>query len=68
MAKRVRTIAKSRHTSANRIIVELIEAGLKSKEQEKQEFLALVDRLQSTSDPVEREELKEVLARLTFGC
>ncbi len=67
VAKRVRALAKSRHTSANRILVDLIETGMKAKEREREEFLALVDRLQTATDPAEREELKEVVARMTFG-
>jgi hypothetical protein len=68
MAKRVRALAKSRHTSANRILVDLIETGLKSKEQERQEFLALVERMQTTADPKEREDLRDIVARSIFGC
>jgi hypothetical protein len=32
IARRVRTLAKTRKTSANRVLVDLIEAGLQSKE------------------------------------
>jgi len=67
MAKRVRALAKSRKTSANRVLVDLVETGLEAKERAKQEFLAVVDRLQNSTDPRETEELKELLARLTFG-
>jgi hypothetical protein len=35
VAKRVRTLAKTRKTSSNRVLVDLIEAGLQSKEAEK---------------------------------
>jgi hypothetical protein len=67
IAKRVRTLAKTRKTSANRVLVGLIEAGLQSKEAEKERFFALVSRLAESSDPSERERLKEELARMTFG-
>jgi hypothetical protein len=67
IAKRVRTLAKTRKTSANRVLVDLIEAGLKSKEAEKERFFLLVSRLTESSDPAERERLKEELARMTFG-
>jgi predicted DNA-binding protein len=33
IARRVQELAKNRHTSASRVLVELIEAGLESKEQ-----------------------------------
>jgi len=67
IAKRVRTLAKSRKTSANRVLVDLIEAGLQSKEAEKGRFLSLVKRLTKSRDAAERQRLKEELARMTFG-
>jgi hypothetical protein len=67
IAKRVRTLAKARRTSANRVLVDLIEAGLQSKEAEKERYFSLVSRLTEASDPAERERLKEELARMTFG-
>jgi hypothetical protein len=67
IAKRVRTLAKTRKTSANRVLVDLIEAGLQAKEAEKERFLSLVIRLTDSSEPAERERLKEELARMTFG-
>src|SRR6266516_3532588 len=67
IAKRVRTLAKSRKTSANRVLVDLIEAGLQSKEAEKERFLSLVKRLTESRDAAERKRLKEELARMTFG-
>jgi hypothetical protein len=63
----VRTLAKTRKTSANRVLVDLIEAGLQSKEAEKKRVFSLVSRLTESSDPAERERLKEELARMTFG-
>lgn len=66
-AKRVRALAKTRKTSANRVLVDLIEAGLQSKEAEKERFLLLVKRLTESPDSAERERLKEELARMTFG-
>lgn len=67
IAKRVRTMAKSRKTSANRVLVDLIEAGLQSKEAEKEHFFSLVKRLTESRDAAERGRLKEELARMTFG-
>lgn len=60
-------MARARKTSANRILVDLIETGLESRESEKKQFLALASRLAETSDPHEREQIKEQLARMTFG-
>src|SRR3972149_3832568 len=45
IAKRVRALAKRQKTSANRVLVDLIEAGLESKEAEKQRFFALANQL-----------------------
>ena len=67
IARRVRTLAKTRKTSANRVLVDLIEAGLESKDAEKERFFALVRRLTESRDAAERQRLKVELARMTFG-
>jgi len=67
LARRVRTLAKNRNTSTNRVLVELIETGIESKEAEKSKFFELADRLAATSDPAERKRIKERLAQMTFG-
>ena len=67
VARRVKALAKTRKTSANRVVVDLIEAGLEAQEQEKQRFFDLADRLAHAADRKEQQRLKEELARLTFG-
>lgn len=67
VARRVRALAKTRKTSANRVLIDLIETGLQSKEAEKERFFALASRLAETSDTAEKQRLKEELARMTFG-
>ena len=67
IAKRIRALAKRKQTSANRVLVDLIRAGLASKEAEKERFLAMANRLAETDDYRERKRLKKELARLTFG-
>ena len=67
IAKRVYTLAKTRKTSANRVVVDLIEAGIQAKEAEKQRFFSLANRLTESDDPSERQRIKEELARMTFG-
>ena len=67
VAKRVRALAKTHKTSANRVLVDLIEAGLESKEAEKKRFFALANKLAESTDPAERQQLKEELAGMTFG-
>jgi EAL domain-containing protein (putative c-di-GMP-specific phosphodiesterase class I) len=67
VARRVQALAKRQRTSANRVIVELIESGLETRENEKRTFYELADRLAHSSDDAEAKRLKEELARLTFG-
>jgi hypothetical protein len=67
LARDVRAIAKTRKTSANRVLVDLIEAGLQSKKSEKEKFFALANQLSESKDPAERQRLKKELARMTFG-
>ena len=68
VAKRVKALAKTQNTSANRVLVELIETGLESKEAEKRRFLELAERLGSSTDAEERKRIKKELARMTFGA
>ena len=67
VARRVKSLAKTTNTSANRIIVDLIESGIQAREQERKHFFALADRLARSSDAEEQQRLKEELARMTFG-
>ena len=67
VARRVRAIAKARKTSANRVLVDLIETGIESGEAEKRRFLDLARRYKESSEPAESERLREDLARMIFG-
>ncbi len=67
LANRVKSLAKAQRTSANRVLVDLIEAGIEAKEYEKRKFLALATQLAESKDAAERERLKKELARMTFG-
>jgi hypothetical protein len=67
IAKHVHAIARTRRTSTNRVVVDLIEAGIEAKEAEKRRFFALADRIAESDDPIERQRIKEELARMTFG-
>ena len=66
-ARRVRSLVKSCRKSANRVLVDLVEAGLEAKEAEKKRFRELADRLARSENPVEQSLIKEELAHLTFG-
>ena len=67
VARRLKALAKTKKTSTNRVVVDLIEAGLEAQEREKERFFALADRLGDASDPDERRRLKKELACMTFG-
>ena len=54
--------AQAQHRSEERVLMDLIESGLEATR-----YAELVDRLALSSDPAERIQLKEELARLTFG-
>ena len=67
IAKRVKAIARTKKTSANRVIVDLIESGLEVQEQERKRLFELADRLTRSKSPAEQQQLKDELARLVFG-
>ena len=67
VARRVQALARRQHTSASRVMVELIQNGLDAREQEKKEFFSLAEKLTRSTDPKEQGRLKEELARMTFG-
>jgi hypothetical protein len=67
VARQVKTLAKRKRTSANRVIIDLIETGLEAREREKGAFFELAERLARSSDAAEQKSLKEEMARMTFG-
>jgi len=67
VARRVRSLAKSRRTSASRVLVDLVETGLEAADQQKQRFLDVAERLAKSKDAAEQRRLKDELARMTFG-
>jgi hypothetical protein len=67
VARRVRAIAKARRTSANRVLVDLIETGIEAGEAEKRRFFDLARRFKESSEPAESDRLREDLARMIFG-
>lgn len=67
VARRVRALALTTKTSTSRVIADLVESGLDARDQEKKRFLECADRLARSKDPEEQAQLKEELARLTFG-
>jgi hypothetical protein len=65
IAKRVRALAETRHTTASRVLVDLIEAGLQTKQAQHNRFFELTDQLAESKDPAERKRLQEELARIS---
>lgn len=59
VAHRVKAMAKTKKTSANRVIVDLIGARLEARAREKKLFFDLADRLTRSSDAAEQKRLKE---------
>jgi len=67
LAAQVRSIAKSRRLSANRMLVELIENGIESDKRKQQEFFELAERFRQADDPKEIKRLGDQLGRMVFG-
>jgi len=64
---KIQTLASHQHRSTNRVIEKLIETGLQAKEAEKRRFFELAERLRTTTDKAELQQIKNELARMTFG-
>ena len=67
VARQVKSLAKTSNTSANRVIIDLIESGIEAREQERKRFFELADRLAHSRDAEDQKRLKAELARMTFG-
>ncbi len=67
VAAKVRSMAKTRKLSSNRILVELIENGLDAEKRKQQQFFDLAERFRNTTDPDEAKRLGDELGRMVFG-
>jgi class 3 adenylate cyclase len=67
VAARVRSMAKARRLSANRMLVELIEDGMEAQTRKQQQFFELAERFRGASDPEEARRLGDELGRMVFG-
>jgi hypothetical protein len=67
VAKTVRKLAKAKRTSANRVLVELVEEGLEARAQKQSAFFDLAERFRNAADPEEAERLGNELGRMVFG-
>jgi len=66
IAKRMHAMAKTRRTTTNRVLTDLIQTGLRATRPEREHFLALAKRFKESSEPAESGRLREELARLIF--
>jgi hypothetical protein len=67
LAAQVRTIARARRLSANRVLVELIENGIEAQKQKQLEFFGLAERFRDATDPREVKRLGDQMGRMIFG-
>jgi hypothetical protein len=67
VAKQIRSMAKSRRLSANRVLVELVEEGIEARQRKEKEFHNLAERFRAATDPAEAERLGDQLGRMVFG-
>jgi hypothetical protein len=67
IATQVRSLAKVRKLSANRMLVELIESGMEAEKRKQQEFFDLAKRFRSATDPDEVRKLGDQMGRMVFG-
>ena len=67
VAAQVRSLAKARRVSANRMLVELIENGMEAEKRKQREFFDLAERFRSATDPEEAKRLGDQMGRMVFG-
>ena len=67
VAKQVKTLAKNRRLSSNRMLVELVEDGLEAQRRKQEEFFALAERFRAADDPKDVARLGDELGRMVFG-
>jgi EAL domain-containing protein (putative c-di-GMP-specific phosphodiesterase class I) len=67
IAAQVRTLAKKRRLSTNRMLVELIENGMVAEKRKQQEFFDLAERFRRATDPKEVTRLGDQMGRMVFG-
>jgi len=67
VAAQVRTLAKTRRLSSNRMLVELIENGIEAEKRKQQEFFELAEKFRNAADPEEAKRLGNKLGQMVFG-
>jgi hypothetical protein len=68
LAAKVRTLAKTRRLTFNRILVELIERGIESEQRKnRQDFFELAKSFRKATDSAEAKRFGDKLGRMVFG-
>ena len=67
VAAEVRSLAKKRRLSANRMLVALIEDGIDVEKRKQQQFFGLAERFRRATDPEDVKRLGDQLGRMVFG-
>lgn len=67
IAAQVRSLAKARRLSANRMLLDLIENGMEAEKRKQREFLDLAERFRGATDPAEVKRLGDQMGRMVFG-
>ena len=67
LAAQVRSLAKTRRLSANRVLVELIEDGIESHKRKEREFFELAEQFRAATDPDDVKRLGDRMGRMIFG-
>ncbi len=66
-ARRVRGLARKRRLSANRVIVELVEEGIKAQRRKERRFFEVAERFRAATSPKDVARLGDELGRMVFG-
>ena len=66
-ARQVRGLAKKRRLSANRVIVELVEEGIKAEKRKEKQFFELAEKFRAATNPKDVERLGHELGHMVFG-
>ena len=67
VAAQVRSMARTRRLSSNRMLLELIENGIEAEKRKQQEFFELAELFRNATDPEEAKRLGNKLGRMVFS-
>ena len=67
IAVQVRSMARSRKLSANKMLLELIENGLEAERRKQDRFFELAEKFRNATEPAEIKRLGEELGSMVFS-